>query len=57
MSKMKTFRNVPVHDLLAAMGATDQSDTGSHAELSKIAESAWKKHLREKHRAGTKHRH
>ena len=34
-----------------------EPDTGSHAELSKIAESAWKKHLREKHRAGTKHRH
>ena len=33
-----------------------EPDTGSYNELSKIAEDAWKKHLREKHKAGTKHR-
>ena len=33
-----------------------EPDTGSYNELSKIAEDAWKKHRREKHKAGTKHR-
>jgi hypothetical protein len=34
-----------------------EPDTGNYAELSKVATDAWKRHLREKHKAGTKHRH
>ena len=30
-------------------------DTGTYYDLDKIARNAWKKHLREKHKAGTKH--
>ena len=33
-----------------------EPDTGDYSKLSKITEDAWKKHLREKHKTGTKHR-
>ena len=34
-----------------------EPDTGAYTDLAKVAETAWKKHRREKHKAGTKHRH
>jgi len=33
-----------------------EPDTGSYMELAKVAREAWRKHLSEKHKAGTKHR-